>query len=90
MTIETRELKISDELERKVKMICKFACVKPTITNGNIKSIKEINIAYVMPHIIKINNINYLMFNGCDNIFVNGYKEKIRFKDFEQYIKNHI
>ena len=43
-----------------------------------------------MPHIIKINNINYLMFDECDDIFVNGYNEKIRFKDFENYIKKHI
>lgn len=42
-------------------MICKFACVKPTITNENVKNIKETNIAYVKPHIIKINNIDNLM-----------------------------
>lgn len=50
LTIETKELEISVELKRKVDMICKFACVKPTITNGNIKSIKGTNIAYVKPH----------------------------------------
>lgn len=43
LTIETKELEISVELKRKVEMICKFASVKPTITNGNIKSIKEKN-----------------------------------------------
>ncbi len=26
LTIETKELEISDELKRKVEMICKFAC----------------------------------------------------------------
>ena len=41
LTIETKELEISLELKRKVEMICKFACAKPTFTNGNIKSIKE-------------------------------------------------
>ncbi len=90
MTIETKELEIRDELKRKVEMICKFACAKPTIINGNIKSIKETNIAYVMPHIIKINNINYLMFNKCDDIFINGYNEKIKFKNLKDYIKKHI
>ena len=40
LTIETKELEISKELKRKVEMICKFACVKPTIANGNIKNIK--------------------------------------------------
>lgn len=61
LTIETKELEISKDLLRKVEMICKFACVKPTITNENVKNIKETNIAYVKPHIIKINNIDNLM-----------------------------
>ena len=90
LTIETKELEISKDLLRKVEMICKFACVKPTITNGNVKNIKETNIAYVKPHIIKINNIDYLMFDECDDIFINGYDEKIKFKDFETYIKRHF
>ena len=90
LTIETKELEINIELKRKVEMICKFACVKPTITNGNIKNIKGTNIAYVKPHIIKINNIDYLMFDECDDIFINGYDEKIKFKDFETYIKSHF
>lgn len=29
--IETKELKISEELNRKIEMICRFACVKPYI-----------------------------------------------------------
>ena len=90
LTIETKELEISKDLLRKVEMICKFACVKPTITNGNVKNIKETNIAYVKPHIIKINNIDYLMFDESDDIFINGYDEKIKFKDFETYIKSHF
>lgn len=90
LTIETKELEISVELKRKVEMICKFACAKPTFTNGNIKSIKGTNIAYVKPHIIKVNNIDYLMFDECDDIFINGYDKKIKFKDFETYIKSHF
>ena len=89
LTIETKEFEISKDLLRKVEMICKFACVKPTITNGNVKNIKETNIAYVKPHIIKINNIDYLMFDESDDIFINGYDEK-KFKNFETYIKSHF
>ena len=29
--------------------------------------------AYVKPHIITINKIDYLMFDGCDDIYINGY-----------------
>ena len=38
---ETKELKISGELKRKVEMVCRFANVKYTIINGNVKSIKN-------------------------------------------------
>lgn len=89
MTIETKELKISEELKRKVEMVCRFANVKYTIINGNIKSIKNTNIAMIKPHIVKIKSIDYLIFDDCNDIFINGYKEKIKFKDFEEYIKIH-
>lgn len=89
MTIETKELKISEELKRKVEMVCRFANVKYTIINGNIKSIKNTNIAMIKPHIVKIKGIDYLIFDDCNDIFINGYKEKIKFKDFENYIKAH-
>jgi hypothetical protein len=68
-------------------MICRFAYVEYSITNGNVKSIKNTNIAYVKPHIVIINNINYLLFDNSDYIFINDYDKKIEFKDFENYIK---
>ena len=89
MTIETKELKISEELKRKVEMVCRFANVKYAIINENIKSIKNTNIAMIKPHIVKIKGIDYLVFDDCNEIFINGYKEKIKFKDFEEYIKIH-
>ena len=87
LTIETKKIEISEKLKRKIEMICRFANVKPNIKNGNIKSIKGTNIAYVKPHILTINNIDYLIFEECADIFVNGYDTKIKFKDLEQYIK---
>lgn len=89
LTIETKPLKISEDFKKRIEMICKFASVKPTFTNGDIKSIKNTNIAYVRPHIVEVNNINYLIFDNCDDIFINGYDERIKFKDFETYLKTH-
>lgn len=51
--IETKNLKINNELNRKIDIICWFACVKYEFIPGNIKSIKNTNIAYVKPHILK-------------------------------------
>ena len=68
MTIETKELVISEELKRKVEMICRFAYVDYEFINGNIKSIKNTNIAYVKPHILKVKNNDYLIFDNSSQL----------------------
>ena len=45
--IETKNLKIIEELNKKIDMICRFSEFIP----GNIKSVKNTNISYVKPHI---------------------------------------
>ena len=60
MTIETKEFVISEELKRKVEMICRFAYVEYEFINGNIKSIKNTNIAMVKPHIVKLKIMIFL------------------------------
>lgn len=83
LTIRTKEIKISDELKRKIDIICKFASVKPKYQNGNIVSFEKTNLAYVKPHIITIKETDFLIFENSDDIFVNGYREKIKFKNFK-------
>jgi hypothetical protein len=88
-SIETKELKISDKLKRKIDMLGRFTCTTPIINNGCIKNIIGTNVAYVMPHIIIIKNNKYLMFDECDDIYINTFKNKIEFKDIEEYINCH-
>ena len=85
--IETKNLKINKELNRKIDMICRFACVKYEFIPGNIKSIKNTNIVYVKPHILKVKDNDYLIFENSESVFINGYNNKIKFKDLEQYLK---
>ena len=87
MIIETKQLIISEELKRKVELICRFANVDYTLTSGNIKNIKNTNIAYVRPHILRVKETDFLIFEECDDIFINGFNKKIKFKDLEDYIK---
>ena len=54
LNIETKELKISDKLKRKIEMIGRFTNTTPII-----------------------------MFDECDDIYVNTFKSKISFKDLE-------
>ena len=84
LTIETKVLNISEELKKKVDMICKFAYAKTTYKNSNIRNIKGNNIAYVKPHIITINQIDYLMFDECDDIYINVYEQNYEIdKDYD-------
>ena len=89
MTIETKELVISEELKRKIEMICKFAYVEYSFINGSIISFKNTNIAYVKPHILKVKDNDYLIFEDSENVFINVYNKKIKFKDLEQYLKTN-
>ena len=84
-----KELKISDKLKRKIDIIGRFTNTTPIINNGSIKNITGTNVAYVMPHIIVIKNNKYLMFDECDDVYVNTFKNKIVFKDLEDYINSH-
>ena len=89
MTIETKELVISEELKRKIEMICKFAYVEYSFPNGSIISLKNTNIAYVKPHILKVKDNDFLIFEDSENAFINGYNKNIKFKDLEQHLKTN-
>lgn len=45
LNIETKELKISDKLKRKIEMIVRFTNTTPNINNGCVKNITGTNIA---------------------------------------------
>ena len=83
LNTETEELKISDKLTRKCDIEWKIYNTTPIINNGYVKNITGTNIAHVMPHIIFIKNNKYLMFDECDDTYVNTFKIKISFKDLE-------
>ena len=83
LNVETKELKINDKLKRKIEMIGRFTNTTP------IKNITSTNVVYIIPHIIVIKNNKYLMFDECDDVYVNTFKSKISFKDLEDYINTH-
>lgn len=87
MKVEVKELKISNELQKKIDMICRFAGVSSNLTSGCVKNIKGTNIVYVKPHILSVNGNDYLLFEECDDVFINGYSKSIKLKDLERYLK---
>ena len=89
LNIETKELKISVKVKRKIDIIGRFTNTTPIINNGSIKNITGTNVAFVLQHIIVIKNNKYLMFYECYADYVNTFKNKIVFKDLEDYINSH-
>ena len=85
---ETKELKMSNDFRRKIEVICRFACVKYELINGNIISVKNTNLAYVKPHILKVKGNDYLLFEDSNMVYINGYKDKIMLIELEKYLKN--
>ena len=70
-------------------MLCKGIWLYVKYRNKRIKNITRTNIAYTLPQIIVIKNNKYLMFDECDDVYVNTFKNKIVFKDLEDYINSH-
>ena len=89
LNIETKELKISDKFKKNWDD-WKIYNTTPIISNDSIKNITGTNVAYVMPHIIVIKNNKYLMFDECDDTYVNTFKIKISFKDLEGKSKKKL
>jgi len=85
--METTITPISKELKDKIKRICEFARVSYSIEEGSIVDFKGTNIAFAKPHILKVNNNDFLIFEDSNTIYINGYDKKIKFSELISYIK---
>ena len=89
MQIVKEKLEIEETLKKKVKNILMFLNLKGKLEKGNIINIPKTNIAYIEPHKLVINNITYLFFNECENVYINTLEESIPFNELENHIKMH-
>ncbi len=89
MQIIKEKLDIDETLNKKIQNILKFLNIKEKIQKGNIINISKTNLAYIEPHKLVINNITYLFFNECENVYINTLEESISLNEFENYIKTH-
>ena len=87
--LETKKLIISESFKKKIEIICSFAGVKCELIEGSIISVKDTNLAYVRPHILKVKGNDYLLFEDSNIVFINGYKDKIKLTNLEEYLKNN-
>ena len=87
MQIIKEKLDIDEVLEKRIKNTLRFLNIKSKIIKGNIIHIPKTNLAYIEPHKIIINNIAYLFFNECNDIYINTLEISISFNEFENNIK---
>ena len=89
MHLIKEQLDIEENLNKRVKNILKFLNIKNKLQRGNIINIPKTNLAYIEPHKLVINDISYLFFNECDNVYINTLETYIPFNELENYIKTH-
>ena len=87
VNIIKEELSLEESLRKKLKFICDFAKVKPTIINGSIRKIDKTNLTYIKPQRIIINNTTFLVFNYSNEIFIEDLSNKIKLSELEDYLK---
>ena len=76
MQIVKEKLEIDEELEKKINNLLKFTI-----------SLITTNIAYIEPHKLEINEITYLLFNECEDVYINNLNSSIPLKELEGFIK---
>ena len=88
VNIIKEEIILDESLKKKLKFICEFAKVKPTIINGSIRRIDKTNLTYIEPRRIIINNTTFLAFNYSNEIFIENLSNKIKLSELEDYLKS--
>lgn len=82
-----QEVRMEESLRKRLEFICEFCRVKPTIINGNLRTIDKTNLTYLEPHRIIINDITFLAFNYSNDM----YEDKVLDEDdIEDLDKNTI
>ena len=87
MQITKEKLNIDETLNKKINNLLKFTSIKSKLINGNIIHISKTNLAYIEPHKLIINDITYLFFNNCENVYINTLKQSISLNELEKHIK---
>ena len=90
MQIIKEKYAVEETLNKRVKNILMFLNLKRKLEEGNIISISKTNLAYIEPHKLKINDITYLFFNDCNDVYINSSENKMPFNELQSFIKAQI
>lgn len=87
MQIIKEKLVIDETLNKRINNLLKFVNIKSKFINRNIIHISKTNLAYIEPHKLIINEITYLFFNNCENVYINTLEQSISLYELERHIK---
>ena len=87
MQIVKEKLDIDEKLEKKINNLLNFNNIKAKLENGSTISLITTNIAYIEPYKLEINEITYLFFNECEDVYINNLNRSIPLKELEGFIK---
>lgn len=87
MDITKEVLEIEEHLSKRIKNLLMFLGIKEDLVNGNIIHIENTNLAYIEPHKLKIDNITYLFFNECNEVYIDTLEKSISITELENHIK---
>ena len=87
MQIIKEKLDIDETLNKRINNLLKFISIKSKLINGNIIHISKTNLSYIEPHKLIINEITYLFFNNCENVYINTLEQSISLNELERHIK---
>ena len=88
LNIIIKEVPIDEELKTRIKFMCDFCNIKPTIINGSVRRIEKTNINYIEPNKIIIKSTTFLAFNHNKDVYVENLQKRINISDLQEYIKS--
>ena len=86
--IINKKIKMNKEIRSRIEWECNFVNKVPKLKNGSLRIVEHTNLAYVEPHRVIIDNINYLFFNEHNYFYIGSLSNKYAISDFRRIIGN--
>ena len=83
-----QEIDMEEPLRKRLEIICDFCNTTPTFINAIIRRNDKINLSYIEPHGIIINDMTFLAFNYSNEIYINNLSKNIKLTELEENRKN--
>ncbi|MFI3260585.1 MAG: hypothetical protein R3Y13_02610 [bacterium] len=84
-----KEIGISDNLKKEIKLLGAAFNTKYKINKGYLKQIRYSNVGYIVPHSVEINERIYLFYNDKSYFKEYGKEDIIPMENLINYVSNN-